>query len=103
MEFRVLKYFLAVARTGKYLPRRRNHACVPTGIVPAAHGFRRRARREALIRGNRNTTLTEAGFLLKKRAEEIAQLVDKTVDELSHAQEGVSGSVRIGCGRERPA
>ena len=51
-----------------------------------------------LVRGNRNTTLTEAGFLLKKRAEEIAQLVDKTVDELSHAQEGVSGSVRIGCG-----
>ena len=97
MEFRVLKYFWqSPERKISLTPQK--HARVPTGIVPAAHGLEEELGVKLLVRGNRNTTLTEAGFLLKKRAEEIAQLVDKTVDELSHAQEGVSGSVRIGCG-----
>ena len=98
MEFRVLKYFLAVARTENI-----SHAAEAMHVSQPALSRQLMDLEEELgvkllIRGNRNTTLTEAGFLLKKRAEEIAQLVDKTVDELSHAQEGVSGSVRIGCG-----
>ena len=36
--------------------------------------------------------------MLKKRAEEINSLMEKTVDELSNAREGISGNVRIGCG-----
>lgn len=98
MEFRVLKYFLAVARTENI-----SHAAEAMHVSQPALSRQLMDLEEELgvkllVRGNRNTTLTEAGFLLKKRAEEIAQLVDKTVDELSHAQEGVSGSVRIGCG-----
>lgn len=98
MEFRVLKYFLAVARTENI-----SHAAEAMHVSQPALSRQLMDLEEELgvkllVRGNRNTTLTEAGFLLKKRAEEIAQLVDKNVDELSHAQEGVSGSVRIGCG-----
>ena len=98
MEFRVLKYFLAVARTENI-----SHAAEAMHVSQPALSRQLMELEEELgvkllVRGNRSTTLTEAGFLLKKRAEEIAQLVDKTVDELTHAQEGVSGSVRIGCG-----
>ena len=50
------------------------------------------------FRNKKRTTLTEAGYLLKKRTEEINALMEKAVDELSQAQEGVSGNVRIGCG-----
>ncbi len=50
------------------------------------------------FRNKRRTTLTEAGYLLKKRAEEINSLMEKTVDEISNSREGVSGNIRIGCG-----
>lgn len=98
MEFRVLKYFLAVARTENI-----SHAAEQMNVSQPALSrqlmdLENELGVKLLVRSNRRTTLTEAGFLLKKRAEEIAELVDKTVDEVSHAREGVSGSVHIGCG-----
>ncbi len=98
MEFRVLKYFLAVARTENI-----SHAAAEMHVSQPALSrqlmdLEKELGVKLLVRNNRRTTLTEAGFLLKKRAEEIAQLMDKTIDELSHVQKGVSGNVRIGCG-----
>ncbi len=98
MDIRVLKYFLAVARTENI-----SHAAEQVYVSQPALSRQLMELEEELgvklfLRGKRRTTLTEAGYLLKKRAEEIMSLVDKTVEELSHAREGVSGSVRIGCG-----
>ncbi len=98
MEFRALKYFLAVAKTGNI-----THAADQVFVSQPALSRQLMDLEEdlgvkLLERGKRHTALTEAGYLLKKRAEEIMALMDKTVDELSHAREGVSGSVRIGCG-----
>ena len=98
MEFRALKYFLAVAKTGNI-----THAADQVYVSQPALSRQLMDLEEdlgvkLLERGKRHTALTEAGYLLKKRAEEIMALMDKTVDELSHAREGVSGSVRIGCG-----
>ena len=93
-----LKYFLAVAKTGNI-----THAADQVFVSQPALSRQLMDLEEdlgvkLLERGKRHTALTEAGYLLKKRAEEIMALMDKTVDELSHAREGVSGSVRIGCG-----
>ncbi|MBP3730756.1 MAG: LysR family transcriptional regulator [Mailhella sp.] len=98
MEFRALKYFLAVAKTGNI-----THAADQVYVSQPALSRQLMDLEEnlgvkLLERGKRHTVLTEAGYLLKKRAEEILTLMDKTMDELSHAKEGVSGSVRIGCG-----
>ncbi|MDE5992238.1 MAG: LysR family transcriptional regulator substrate-binding protein, partial [Oscillospiraceae bacterium] len=49
-------------------------------------------------RGSRRITLTNEGILLRRRAEEILQLVDKTEKELTEQEEQVEGKISIGCG-----
>lgn len=49
-------------------------------------------------RGTRKIRLTNEGLLLRRRAEEILQLVDKTEKELVEQEEQVEGKISIGCG-----
>lgn len=49
-------------------------------------------------RGSRKITLTNEGILLRRRAEEILQLVDKTEKELIEQEEQIEGKISIGCG-----
>lgn len=51
--------------------------------------------KKLLIRGNRRITLTEDGMLLRKRAAEILDLVDKTEAELTAPGKG--GFSQTGC------
>ena len=51
-----------------------------------------------MIRGNRRITLTEEGMLLRKRAQEIVDLVLKTENELTVPEEIISGDIYIGAG-----
>lgn len=52
--------------------------------------------KQLFIRGNRRITLTEEGMILRKRAEEIMQLVKKTEDEITLADQSISGDIFIG-------
>ena len=49
-------------------------------------------------RNTRKIVLTNEGLLLRRRAEEILELVDKTERELSEQENLVEGIVSIGCG-----
>ena len=49
-------------------------------------------------RGTRKITLTNEGILLRRRAEEILQLVDNTEKELVEQEEQIEGKITIGCG-----
>lgn len=49
-------------------------------------------------RGARKITLTNEGVLLRRRAEEILQLMDKTERELVEQEEQIEGKISIGCG-----
>ncbi len=49
-------------------------------------------------RGTRKITLTNERILLRRRAEEILQLVDTTERELVEQEEQVEGKISIGCG-----
>lgn len=49
-------------------------------------------------RGARRITLTNEGMLLRRRAEEILTLVDRTGKELLEEEELVEGRIVIGCG-----
>ncbi len=53
---------------------------------------------QLLIRGSKKIALTEEGRLLKKRAEEMINLMDKTVSELTSSNNHISGEILIGAG-----
>ena len=56
----------------------------------------RMTREQLLIRGKRKITLTEEGMILRKRAEEIMELVRKAESEIALSDEYVAGDITVG-------
>ena len=54
--------------------------------------------KQLFTRSNRKITLTEEGMILRKRAEEIMELVKKTEDEISLSDESIAGNITVGSG-----
>ena len=52
-------------------------------------------------RGKHNVTLTEDGMLLRRRAQELVFLSEKTKMELQHKEEMPTGEIAIGCGETK--
>lgn len=52
--------------------------------------------KKLLIRGKRQVMLTEDGVLLRKRAEEIVTLLEKTKSEITSDSQTISGEISIG-------
>ena len=50
------------------------------------------------IRSGKKISLTEEGILLKRRALEILNLEERTLEELKGKEEVVEGTITIGCG-----
>ena len=100
MEIRILRYFLTVAReesiskAAEYL-----HITQPT-LSRQLMELEEELGSKLLNRGKRNhkITLTDEGMLLRKRAEEIIALVDKTESEFIATNEIISGDIYIGGG-----
>ena len=98
MELRVLRYFLAVAReenisaAAEYL-----HLTQPT-LSRQLMDLEAELGKKLFIRGNRKITLTEDGVLLRKRAGEILDLVEKTESEFRSEDEAIAGEIHIGGG-----
>ncbi len=96
MEIRVLKYFLAVTReqsilgAAKYL-----HLSQPT-LSRQLKELEEHFGKQLFIRGTKKITLTEDGILLKKRAEEIINLVNKTETEMNSSNNNITGCVYLG-------
>ena len=98
MELRVLRYFLAVAREENITAAAKKlHITQPT-LSKQLMALEDELGRELLRRGKRRVTLTEDGVFLKKRAEEILALADKTESDFKFKEELVGGDVRIGAG-----
>lgn len=99
MEVRVLRYFLAVAREENISGAAESlHLTQPT-LSRQLMDLEAELGRKLLIRGSRKVTLTEEGVLLRKRAEEILDLVEKTRSELCETDEAdITGDIYIGGG-----
>ena len=98
METRVLKYFLAVAREENITKAAEQlHITQPTLSRQLAQ-LEEELGVHLFERGTRRTTLTSEGLLLRRRAEEIVELMDKTERELAEQEELVDGTVSIGWG-----
>ncbi|MCM1329890.1 MAG: LysR family transcriptional regulator [Ruminococcus sp.] len=98
MELRVLKYFLAVAREQSISGAAETlHLSQPT-LSRQLKEMEDELGKQLLIRGNRRVTLTEEGMILRKRAEEILELVKKAEDEISMSEDVTAGDITIGAG-----
>ena len=98
MDIRVLKYFLAVAREQSYsVAAERLFLSQPT-LSQQIKDLDEELGKTLFIRSNKGVTLTEEGMILRKRAEEIVELLDKTEQEVRHSNDVVSGKVYIGAG-----
>ncbi len=98
MEIRVLRYFLTVVRE-ESITRAAEvlHVTQPTLSRQLAQ-MEEEIGVKLFERGNRKIRLTNEGILLRRRAEEILLLVDKTEKELVEQEEQVEGRISLGCG-----
>ena len=98
MDLRVLQYFLAVAREESISAAAQSlHLTQPT-LSRQLKELEEELGKQLLIRGNRRITLTEEGMLLRKRTEEILDLVRRTEKEVTQSDDLVGGEVYIGTG-----
>lgn len=101
MELRVLQYFLAIAREQSIIRAAESlHLSQPT-LSTQIKNLEEELGKQLLIRGtkgSRKITLTEEGMILRKRAEEILDLVKKTENEVTVSNEIIVGDIYIGTG-----
>ncbi|MEJ9222488.1 MULTISPECIES: LysR family transcriptional regulator [Priestia] len=98
MEFRVLRYFLTVAREGN-ITRAADflHVTQPT-LSRQLKDLEQELDKKLFIRSSHSVILTDEGMLLRNRAEEIVNMMDKLEAEFSSMEETIGGDVYIGGG-----
>lgn len=98
MEIRVLRYFLAVAREGNITAAANFlHLTQPT-LSRQIHDLEEELGQKLFIRKSHRVVLTPEGMLLRKRAEDIVSMVDKTEAEFAAIENTINGDVYIGGG-----
>ena len=98
MDIRVLQYFLTVAREGSITRAAELLHMTQPPLSRALMDLEQELGKQLLIRGSRKITLTEEGLILRKRAEEMVELMEKTKAEITSSAENVSGDIYIGGG-----
>ncbi len=98
MEIRVLRYFLAVAREGSITNASNSlHITQPT-LSRQLKDLEDELGHKLFRRGSHNMSLTNEGFIFRKRAEEIIDLADKTENEFRAMGKNIAGDIYIGGG-----
>lgn len=98
MDIRVLQYFLAVAREESITKAAETLHMTQPPLSRQLKDLECELGKQLLIRGSKRVTLTEDGILLRKRAEEMVDLMEKTKAELGASGKNINGGVFIGCG-----
>ena len=101
MEIRTLRSFLAVAREGNVTRAARQLHITQPALSRQLAELEREMGCELVVREPRGVTLTDQGMLLRKRAEEIVGLADRTERELRSPAAEVAGDVWVGGGESR--
>lgn len=96
MDIRILRYFLAVAREENITRAAESLHIAQPSLSKQLIALEKELGKPLLIRGKRKISLTEDGILLRKRAEEIVKLLEKTEQEISADSSKISGVVAIG-------
>lgn len=96
MDIRVLSYFLTVAREGNISAAAELLHMTQPPLSKQLKELEEELGKQLFIRGNRKITLTEEGMILRQRAEEMMELMEKTKSEISNTNLSLSGNVYIG-------
>lgn len=96
MELRTLQYFLAVTKEENITRAAESLHISQPYLSKQLMDLENEFGKQLLIRGKRKITLTEDGIILRKRAEEILSLVEKTEADLSSNNPQISGEITIG-------
>lgn len=101
MELRVLNYFLTIAREENFTKAAHYlHVTQPT-LSRQIADLEEELGVKLFIRSNHNIILTEEGMILKRRAQEILSLADKTKRDFMQKDEALTGTISIGSGEFR--
>ena len=101
MEFRLLEYFLAVAREQSITAAAESLHISQPALSTQLKALETELGKQLLIRGvkgSRKVVLTEEGMILRRRAEEIISLMRRTEEEITGSDEKIAGNVFIGAG-----
>ena len=101
MEFRLLEYFLAVAREQNITAAAESLHISQPALSTQLKNLEDELGKQLLIRGvkgSRKVILTEEGMILRKRAEEMILLMRRTEEEITGSNETIAGNVFIGTG-----
>ena len=97
MEIRVLRYFLEIARESNMSRAAKIlHVSQPT-LSKQMKELESELGKKLFHRGSTSVSLTDEGMLLRKRAEDILTMVDKTTSEFLELDNITGGEVHIGC------
>lgn len=98
IDTRLMQYFLAVAKEQNITKAAKVlHITQPTLSRQMAM-LEKEIGATLFIKGSRPLSLTNEGYLLRRRAEEVLDLLAKTEAEVSCGKEELEGTVTIGCG-----
>ena len=98
MDIRVLQYFLAVAREQTISGAAEALHMTQPPLSRQLKELEEELGKQLFVRGSRRVVLTKEGMLLRKRAEEILELVDRAEREVMRSDDAVSGDIYIGTG-----
>lgn len=96
MEIRTLRYFLTIAQEKTIVQAAKKlHITQPT-LSRQMKELEEEFDKQLFIRTNRTIILTDDGLLLKKQAQQILFLVDKTEEMMKSSPDILSGDIHIG-------
>lgn len=98
MELRVLRYFLAVAKEGSISKAAESLYITQPTLSRQLMELEEEFGKKLFIRDTRKLALTDEGILLRKRAEEILDLAEKTQTEIMASDKILNGDIYIGSG-----
>ena len=96
MEFRQLKYFLAVADEGHITKAAQRLNITQPPLSQQIILLENELGVQLFQRSKKQVVLTEAGRALQNRAEQIVSLMKTAVDEVQEAADGLRGKLTIG-------
>ena len=98
MDIRAMQNYLAVTREGTISAAAQALRVSQPALSRQMKDLEEELGVTLFERGKRRITLTEEGLILRKRAEEMIRLMQRTETEISQVRDRVTGDVRIGAG-----
>lgn len=97
MDIRQLRYFYTIAKEGQISKAAKKLHIAQPPLSQSLKALEEELDVLLFERQGRKMHLTTSGSVLFKRAEEILQIIDEAIDEVRDAEQGLKGTLAIGC------